>query len=83
MTDDQIKERIKYYTEWIRLLWITLIGLSGGISGLVLTLDSLVRMILLAVAVTLIGGAVVMILLLHRASYDCLCSSKEANRDWL
>jgi hypothetical protein len=67
MTDDQIKERVKYYTEWIRLLWITLIGLSGGISGLVLTLDSLVRMILLAVAVTLIVGAVVMILLLHRA----------------
>jgi hypothetical protein len=67
MADDQIKERIKYYTEWIRLLWITLIGLSGGISGLVLTLDSPVRMILLAVAVTLIVGAVVMILLLHRA----------------
>lgn len=67
MTDDQIKERIKYYTEWIRLLWITLIGLSGGISGLVLTLDSPVRVILLTVAVTLIVGAVVMILLIHRA----------------
>jgi hypothetical protein len=67
MTDDQIKERVKYYTEWLRFLWITLIGLSGGISGLVLTLDSPVRMILLAIAVTLIVGAVVMILLIHRA----------------
>ena len=46
MSDDQIKERVKYYTEWIRLLWITLIGLSGGISGLLLGLDSPVRVIL-------------------------------------
>ncbi len=67
MSDDQIKERVKYYTEWIRLLWITLIGLSGGISGLLLGLDSPVRMILLAVAVTLIVGVVIMILLIHRA----------------
>ena len=67
MSDDQIKERVKYYTEWIRLLWITLIGLSGGISGLLLGLDSPVRVILLVVAVTLIVGAVIMILLIHRA----------------
>jgi hypothetical protein len=67
MSDERIKERVKYYTEWIRLFWITLIGLSGGISGLLLGLDSPVRMILLAVAVTLIVGAVVMILLIHRA----------------
>lgn len=67
MTDDQIKERVKYYTEWIRLLWITLIGLAGGISGLVLGLDSPVRVILLVVAATLVVGSVVMILLVHRA----------------
>ncbi len=67
MTDDQIKERVKYYTEWIRLLWITLIGLAGGISGLALTLDSLVRAALLAFALTLGIGAVVMVFLLHRA----------------
>jgi hypothetical protein len=67
MTDDQIKERVKYYTEWIRLLWITLIGLAGGISGLVLALDSPVRVILLVVAATLVVGSVVMILLVHRA----------------
>ena len=67
MTDEQIKERVKYYTEWIRLLWITLIGLAGGISGLALTLDSLVRAALLAFALTLGIGAVVMVFLLHRA----------------
>jgi hypothetical protein len=67
MTDDQIKEKVKYYTEWVRLLWITLIGLSGGISGLMLGLDSPVRIVLLAVAVTLVAGAVGMILLIHRA----------------
>jgi hypothetical protein len=67
MTDEQIKEKVRYYTEWVRLLWITLIGLSGGISGLVLTLDSPVRAVLLAFAVTLGVGAVVMVFLLHRA----------------
>ena len=67
MTDDQIKEKVRYYTEWIRLLWITLIGLSGGISGLVLALDSPVRVILLVVATTLVIRSVVMILLVHRA----------------
>lgn len=67
MNDDQIKERIKYYTEWIRLLWITLIGLSGGISSLVLTLDSSVRIILLVFALVLAIGVVVMVFRLHRA----------------
>jgi hypothetical protein len=67
MTDDQIKERIKYYTEWIRLLWITLIGLSGGISGLMLGLDSPMRATLSAFALVLAIGVVVMVLLLHRA----------------
>ena len=67
MTDDQIKERIKYYTEWLRLLWITLIGLSGGISSLVLTLDSSVRVVLLAFALALEIGVVVMVFRLHRA----------------
>jgi hypothetical protein len=67
MPDEQIKEKVRYYTEWIRLLWITLIGLSGGISGLVLTVDSPVRAILLIFAVALGVGAVVMVFLLHRA----------------
>jgi hypothetical protein len=67
MSDDQIKERVKYYTEWIRLLWITLIGLSGGISGLMLGADSPVRTILLVVALVLAVGVVVVVFLLHRA----------------
>jgi len=67
VTDDQLKERIKYYTEWIRLLWITLIGLSGGISGLMLGLDSPIRVMLLVVAIALGIGAAVMILVIHRA----------------
>jgi hypothetical protein len=67
MTDDQIKERIKYYTEWIRLLWITLIGLSGGISGLILTLDSPIRVGLLTFALVFGIGVIVIVFLLHRA----------------
>jgi hypothetical protein len=67
MAEDQIKEKIRYYTEWIRLLWFTLIGLSGGISGLVLTLDSPVRAALLIFAVALGIGAIAMVFLLHRA----------------
>jgi hypothetical protein len=67
MTEDQIKEKIRYYTEWIRLLWLALFGLSGGISGLVLTLDSFVRAVLLIFAVLLGIGAIVMIILLHLA----------------
>lgn len=67
MPDEQIKERVKYYTEWVRLLWIALIGLSGGISGLVLTLSSFTRSLLLTIAIVLMIGAVGMILLCHRA----------------
>ena len=67
MPDEQIKERVKYYTEWIRLFWITLIGLSGGISGLILTLDSPLRAGLLAFALALGFGVFVMVFLLHRA----------------
>ena len=67
MPDDQIKERVKYYTEWIRLFWITLIGLSGGISGLILTLDSPLRAGLLAFALALGFGVFIMVFLLHRA----------------
>lgn len=66
MADEQIKERIRYYTEWLRLLWITLLGLSGGISGLVLTLDSPVRVALLVLAVVLGIGVIGMVLFLHR-----------------
>ena len=67
MTDDQIKERVKYYTEWLRLLWIALIGLSGGISGLILTLDSPIRAGLLTFALALVIGVIVIVFLLHRA----------------
>ena len=49
-----LQARKRYYTEWIRLLWIALFGLAGGISGLVLTLDSFVRAVLLIFAVLLV-----------------------------
>ena len=65
--EDQIKERIRYYTEWVRLLWIALIGLAGGIYGLVLALDSPVRVALLIFAVILGIVATVIVFRLHLA----------------
>ncbi len=67
MPDEQIKERVKYYTEWLRLFWVAIVGLAGGISGLVLALDSPIRAFLLALAISLGIGVAVIVFLLHRA----------------
>lgn len=50
-----LEERIKYFSEWIRLLWFAVLGLAGGISGLMLALDSPLRVGLFLVAVILRG----------------------------
>jgi hypothetical protein len=34
---EQLTEDIKYLTEILKLLWITIIALTGGVAGLVLT----------------------------------------------
>jgi hypothetical protein len=31
-----IQERIRYYTEWGKILWLTLIADVGGVAGLIL-----------------------------------------------
>jgi hypothetical protein len=32
---DLTQERIKYYTEWIKILWLTLVANVGGVIGLI------------------------------------------------
>ena len=59
-----LKERIRYYTEWVRLLWVGMFIIGGGIASLLLTLDSWLEAFLLLLGVivesvfaTLIGIA--------------------------
>lgn len=59
-----LKERIRYYTEWIRILGVGMFILGGGGASLLLSLDSRLKMLLLFLVVivecvfaTLIGIA--------------------------
>lgn len=68
MDSDYLKEKARYYTEWIRLLWIALIALIGGMSGLLLAgIPTPVAIVLLIFAVILGIGGVVMVIVLHLA----------------
>lgn len=68
MDSDYLKEKIRYYTEWIRLLWIALIALIGGISGILLAGATMpTGVILLTLAGVLSGGVVTMIIVLNVA----------------
>ena len=43
---DALKERIRYYTEWIRLLWAGMFLLGAGVVSVLLALDSQLKILL-------------------------------------
>jgi hypothetical protein len=66
LTEEEKKERIRYYADWTRSLWLGVLGLSGSLAGLWLNLDSRSKFLLFVagVIVDFLLGA--WITLLHR-----------------
>ncbi len=52
--EDFIKERIKFITEYLKILWVVLIAASGGSASLLMNLDSSLKAILLLIGVTVV-----------------------------
>ena len=50
---DALKERIRYYTEWIRLLWVGMFVVGGGVVSLLLALDSILKTFLFVLGMVL------------------------------
>ncbi len=46
MDKEAIKERVKFYTELLKLLWIFAIALGGGEVGLLINLNSSIKALL-------------------------------------
>jgi hypothetical protein len=66
LTEEEKKERIRYYADWARSLWIGVLALSGGLSGLWLTLDSRWKTLLFVIGATVDFLFAVGIAILHR-----------------
>ena len=65
MTEEEKKERIRYYSDWIRSLWLGVLVLSGGLAGLWLNLDSLSKLFLFVVGMIADFLLVALIAFLH------------------
>ncbi|WP_461829860.1 hypothetical protein [Aquifex sp.] len=52
--EDYIKEKIKFMTEYLKILWIVLIAVSGSSAGLFMKLDSPIKVLLFLVGVMII-----------------------------
>ncbi|MBI3300527.1 MAG: hypothetical protein HYZ72_00375 [Deltaproteobacteria bacterium] len=61
-----LKERIRYYTEWIRLLWVGMFLIGGGGISLLLTLDSHLKVFLLVLAALLESVFATLVGIAHR-----------------
>jgi len=66
LTEEEKKERIRYYADWARSLWIGVLALSGGLASLTLSLDSRPKIVLLVVGVIAELSLFIVIVLLHR-----------------
>jgi len=65
LTEEEKKERIKYYADWVRSLWLGFLGLTGSLGGLGLGLDSRLKVILLVAGIIADSFLVALIALLH------------------
>ncbi len=41
--EEYIKERIKFLTEYLKILWVVLLAVSGGSAGLFMKLDNSIK----------------------------------------
>ena len=74
MTEEEKKERIRYYADWARSLWIGVLGLSGGLAGLGLALDSRPKILLFVAGMITDFLLIAWIALLHRRIEKLLAS---------
>jgi len=72
------KERVRYYTGWIQLLWAGILLNGSGIVGLMLTLDSSARMILFISGLILEGIFTTLVFLAHRKINTLITKLEEA-----
>ena len=63
---DALKERIRYYTEWIRLLWAGMFLLGAGVVSVLLALDSQLKILLFIFGMVLQVVFAVIIGMIHR-----------------
>jgi hypothetical protein len=66
LTEEEKKERIRYYADWTRSLWLGFLGLTGSLAGLGLTLDSRLKVVLLVAGIIADSFLVALIVLLHK-----------------
>ena len=52
--EEYIKEKVKFLTEYLKILWIVLIAVSGGSAGLFMKLNSPIKVLLFLVGVMII-----------------------------
>ena len=63
---DALKERIRYFTEWLRLLWAGMFLLGAGQISLFLALDSNLKILLFGLGMVLQVVFAVIIGMIHR-----------------
>lgn len=72
------KERIRYYLEWVRLLWAGTLLNTSGVIGLALALDGRMKVGLLIGGLILEGVFIVLIALAHRRIDTLITKLEEA-----
>ena len=73
------QERIKYYTEWIKILWLTLIADVGGVVSLFVGSDWEEKTWLIVAGGLVAGMSVSLIVALHMV-IERLINEKEQDR---
>lgn len=63
--NDYSKEKIRYYIEWIRLLWIAILALGGGIASLIISLDNPIKSILFIIGLLFLLIFFTLLMLVH------------------
>jgi hypothetical protein len=63
---DPTQERIRYYTEWIKILWLTLVANVGGVISLLLGPPWPWKIWLVVVGIAVAAALFFLIIVLHR-----------------
>jgi hypothetical protein len=63
---DALKEKIRYFTEWLRLLWAGMFLLGAGLVSLLWALDSTLKILLFVLGLVLQVVFAVLIGMIHQ-----------------
>ncbi|WP_457599980.1 hypothetical protein [Hydrogenivirga sp.] len=55
MKNEAVKERIKFYTEYLKIFWITAIAIGGGVIGLFRFVETWKEFLLFVVGIWILG----------------------------